>query len=301
MTDKIPAQPASPPGATSRLEVDTFCAGCSYNLHGQNVWRDENLGLMVCRCPECGKFHPAGTGVSASSVWLNRLAFMLLTNWIFICLIVLFLGGGILFGMQMAYLEDFTVSAYVTPDGQIVDVSYQNQINNPASQPQNYTPTYTVRGTGQIVPIATVRRVYRAPVEYGPNGVQTAQPLWEVYMPFVLVNFFDSLILGIFIAAAMFHIRRRTYYFLILPILAGLVAFLVWRTESHTNAFTAWSLGCIALWCLYDMFFLAAGIAIGRPVARLTISLIVPPKPRQYFAFLWLADGKAYPSTIAKA
>jgi hypothetical protein len=298
MIDKTQIESAK---GTQRLEVDTFCADCGYNLHGQNVWRDENLGLMICRCPECGKFHPAGTGVSASSVWLNRFGFTLLVGWIVFCLFVLFIGGGIWFGMQMSYLENFTEIAYVTPDGPIADINYTVQRRiQPNGQPQMVQQTYLIRGTNQPAPVATQKRIYRVPVDYSRAG-NPPLPLWEAYTPYVLVNFFDSMIIGILIAAAFFHLRRRAYFSLVLPAFAAIIAFLVWKTEPFTDTFTVWSLGFLSLWSLFDISFLALGIGIGRPVCRLVVSLLIPPKPRQYFAFLWLADGKNFPATVPKA
>ena len=64
-----------------QIEVDAFCGGCHYNLHGQPVTVDERLGLPVCRCPECGRWAAAGVATGAGSVWVRRLGTVLLFNW----------------------------------------------------------------------------------------------------------------------------------------------------------------------------------------------------------------------------
>ncbi|MDB5300946.1 MAG: hypothetical protein JWO87_2609, partial [Phycisphaerales bacterium] len=46
----------------SNIHTDTFCESCGYNLHTQAVVRDERLGLLICRCPECGRWAAAGLG-----------------------------------------------------------------------------------------------------------------------------------------------------------------------------------------------------------------------------------------------
>ncbi len=62
-----------PPSATvagapvAEVETDAFCSGCGYNLHGQIVTRDERLQILLCRCPECGRFSPAATLTSVSA------------------------------------------------------------------------------------------------------------------------------------------------------------------------------------------------------------------------------------------
>ena len=68
------------------LEVDAFCTRCNYNLHGQSVTIDDRLGFPICRCPECGTFHPAGTGITAGANWVRRFASGLLFFWIVIVL-----------------------------------------------------------------------------------------------------------------------------------------------------------------------------------------------------------------------
>lgn len=40
---------------------------------------------------------------------------------------------------------------------------------------------------------------------------------------------------------------------------------------------------------------LVAGVYLGRPMARMVVLIILPPKQRVFFAFLWDADGKALP------
>src|SRR6185503_7723206 len=92
MTDTFtdPLPPLKPAEKYSRLETDTFCLECGYNLHSQAVVRDERLGIFVCRCPECGRYHPAGIGVTATRTWLNRFATLLLFFWILIILCALF-------------------------------------------------------------------------------------------------------------------------------------------------------------------------------------------------------------------
>src|SRR5580700_5130530 len=97
------APTSSPPMARhGQLEVDAFCAGCGYNLHGQVVSLDERLGFPICRCPECGRYHPAGAGVTANSVWLRRYAAVLLVCWVIFVLLIYFLLTMAMAGLQGA-------------------------------------------------------------------------------------------------------------------------------------------------------------------------------------------------------
>src|SRR3954471_23163594 len=79
-----------------RIETDVFCGGCHYNLHGLAVACDERLDIAVVRCPECGKFQPAGLATGAGRVWLTRLATFLITFWV-VAMVAGMVGLGILF------------------------------------------------------------------------------------------------------------------------------------------------------------------------------------------------------------
>jgi hypothetical protein len=119
MTDTLtePLPPLRPTEKSAYIETDTFCVECGYNLHTQPVTRDERLGIFVCRCPECGRFHPAGTGMTAQKVWLSRFATALLVFWVLVVLTVIVLIGFGFGGLQVGHLETFTYRKLVTADG----------------------------------------------------------------------------------------------------------------------------------------------------------------------------------------
>src|SRR5690348_18374707 len=104
---ELTAEPSSEIGpVVSHLQTDTFCAGCGYNLNTQAVLRDARLDLLICRCPECGRFTAAGQGTSAARVWLNRFGILLLMVWLLFLFVVFGLGslalGGLSYGSLMS-------------------------------------------------------------------------------------------------------------------------------------------------------------------------------------------------------
>src|SRR5262245_23177127 len=127
-TDPLP--PLRPREKHARLAVDTFCAECGYNLHSQEVTRDERLGIFVCRCPECGRFHPAGLGMTATRIWMQRLATVLLVFWILFVLHALFwivMGMG---AVMVGHVEIFSFRKMVATDGR--DVEWVQVTNRPS-------------------------------------------------------------------------------------------------------------------------------------------------------------------------
>src|SRR3712207_1649827 len=120
MTTELAPKPL-PPQRTleqqAQLETDSFCAHCGYNLHGQVVTRDERLDILICRCPECGRHHPAGHQTATTSIWLTRLATALLSLWVLVVVRVVVLSP-ILFGMMGLFHTKIGVeSASVDPPG----------------------------------------------------------------------------------------------------------------------------------------------------------------------------------------
>ena len=107
------------------VEADQFCP-CGYNLHGQRVTFDERLDIPVVRCPECGKWHPAGHGSTAMRPWLARLATVLLAVW---CLFNLGFTLAVLmtlFGVTMGRTVGDTVEVAQLPDGRQVTVVWDD-------------------------------------------------------------------------------------------------------------------------------------------------------------------------------
>jgi hypothetical protein len=58
----------------STVQVNSYCAYCNYNLYSQKVSRDDRLGILVCRCPECGRFTAAGAMSTANQKLMQRLS-----------------------------------------------------------------------------------------------------------------------------------------------------------------------------------------------------------------------------------
>src|SRR5690348_9086636 len=118
------------------MQTDTFCEGCGYNLHTQAVMRDQRLGIIVCRCPECGRFAPAGQGATATRVWLNRAATLFLTLWVLFVMVLfslcaLFLGM-IAYGHVMNNVTWTQVTESVVPKtGKFTPARYEYRINTP--------------------------------------------------------------------------------------------------------------------------------------------------------------------------
>lgn len=278
--DSLP--PLRPREQFQRLATDTFCVHCGYNLQSQEVTRDERLGIFVCRCPECGRHHPAGVGVTASAVWVHRLASLLLFVWI---LVVLFALVWIVIGMgavTVVHVEDFSARTMVdVPSGKTVEF-----VQPPAGAARARQWQPMIVGTTQPS-TRWVQAFTRRP---------DRPDFWEfigMAVGSAAVGFFTGLLLVVF----LWHWPRRRYLWtLLLPCAVAAFVGTVFAVEGSYVFIRPWALRVAAGHMAWQMLFMLLGIRFGRPIVRGLLRLFVPPRPRQHLAFLWRCDGKTMPT-----
>src|SRR5256885_10210974 len=263
----------------AQLEVDHFCDACGYNLHGQDVTRDPHLGVLVCRCPECGKFHPAGAGSTATSIWLSRLATLALFAWVLIVLCGIFWIGVGFAALQGGYVDQMSWNKDVTPDGKPVE-----WLND-----KNY-----IKGTNIVVnQVVSVRTTVR-PTNDKPQW-------WWEQGPYVLGCVLLGVGAGVLWVVILWHWPRHRYaYAMLLPLLcAGIVLFVVGIDDEYDHI-RGWVVRTVLMIALFQAAMIALGLWIGRPLGRTVVRMLIPPRPRQFLAFLWYADGKKMPGPSTK-
>jgi hypothetical protein len=250
-----------------QVQTDTFCPGCGYNLHTRPVTRDERLGILVCRCPECGRFSAAGQTTTAARPWLNRLATMLLTGWVFF-LLLLFALCSLFLGM-LAY-------------GHTMEMVGYRQTNVPRLV--NGRMVYTGYGYYQLR--YEIRHIPREDVD-GQARHEWAQG-WLTFFAVLL-----GLIAGLLFGSLLWHCRgwRRLLGFLP-PAVGCAVAAILWIGNPATIEIRDWGLMQIGELFVIELIAVGVGLLTGRRFARGLVRVFVPPKARQHLAFLWIADGK---------
>jgi len=276
------------------IQADQFC-GCGYNLHGQRVAFDERLDIPIARCPECGKWHAAGHGSTAGRSWLARLGSIALFAWCLFILLAISATLALVFGVTMGVTVGDTVAIAVMEDGrQIVDST--DATGNPIAA--------QVVGTGQQVQwqdaAFDIRYVY-------PDDPRAAYPYygWSNTIPRAAkvilhgIAWTAGLLLGIFLATVLWHLRRGKWFLPALMLLpAAAVMGMLYIDDAYSLLLPgAWRpVGTMAGGALVAMI---VGLLIGRSVARAAVVALVPPRPRQMLAFLWLTDDKTPPAVTA--
>ncbi len=258
-----------------QIEVDTFCTRCYYNLHGQTVTLDDRLGFPICRCPECGQFHPAGVGVSASSIWTRRFATALLISWsVFVIVTTL--------AILLAIGGTAASSVGVYESGTYVKVANPGPRNFGRSNRSNEEWVYTLR-----------------PV-LGSDA--------EVDPPASTILFISSISLGLgfvlgwLCVTFLWHWPGRRYYLcLLLPIIPAGLLMMVYRNSNEYRLILGECLGRVGCQAALASLGIAIGVVVGRAISRTLARVIIPPKPRQAIAFLWKVDNKPLPADMLAA
>lgn len=243
----------------SRVEVDRFCDNCGYNLLTQTVRRDPRTQILITRCPECGRIHPAAQVTTVASVWLRRLAMLGLGTW------MLFLANVFFWAcVSQIAITYFTLDELTT---------HVPKPGTPLPVGGNYNPNtqYWLQPRHNYRDIEILYAV--------SAGVSSG-------LGFVLA----------WGATVLFpHWRRQAYTVSALawPVLCGMLVVLIWRTEAPH--LLRWGMpyigGHYLLCCLGGV----VAIMIGRPLARLIVRICLPSRARALLAYLWLVDGKTPP------
>lgn len=249
-----------------QVQTDTFCPGCGYNLHTRPVVRDERLGILICRCPECGRFSAAGQTTTAARPWLNRSATMLLTGWVFFLLLTFALCS--LFLGMLAY-------------GHTMEMVGYRQSSFPQLVNGRFVPGYR-----RYQLRYEIRQIHRE-----DNDEQTRHEWAQGWLAFFAILL--GLITGMMFSAFLWHCRGWLRLFGFLPVIASsAVAMVLWIGNPATEEIRVWGLLQIGEFFLIELAAIGVGLLFGRRFARGLIRVMVPPKVRQHLAFLWITDGK---------
>ncbi len=257
----LPAtQSSSDSGGTiiAYVEVDRYCPNCAYNLRTQPVRRDGPTQLLVARCPECGSFDAVANTMTAAKPWLSRLATLGLLIWILALL-------GSIFGLSFA-------QGAVTV-GTLSGFTMWQQIADPT------VPGGTFRSTYQRV----LKPDYRT---HDYEFIMTMAVFGSFVLAFLLIAI---------LVVACHHWRRAVIgcFAVVHTLVVSMLVWEIWKYDMQT--LFDWGKQYIIGFTIVRLIGALAAVWAGRPLARLTVRIFLPPRIRSVLAFLWLADGMEPP------
>lgn len=239
------------------IEADRFCEVCGYNLRTQPVRREPTTQILLCRCPECGRFEAAGVASSAGRALLRRTSVLMLATWIALILGV-FITAGIFDGVMSAFHFDITT--------QYVHRSAGINTRLAAQLPQGLQSGYVIRA---LPP-------------------QAELTMWTVLFGCSLGI---GLVTGFLAVVALHYWRRwqRLLLVILMPCIAGLV--LVAVIASDVPHLVGYMGRIVTTHALLQIAGGMVGLIGGRSFARLLVRMFVPPSWRGPLSHLWQMDG----------
>lgn len=303
MSDSSQATTSEHEERVSVLVGDRLCTQCGYNLTGQAVVREPHYGMLIVRCSECA------TVASVQEYpllgrWAGRWAMLGAAMWFAASTVFVFATGGAIFVFGMAIVESASRPLALTiAEHQLVWLKEQD--------PDSLGPQLQWQ-------LSTGARLYAT---LDPDWWATQDPAallaeaggWTGAVGrsvFGLWSWLSVTILaaGCFWAVFLAHLRRNwLVLFSLLPVgIAGLFAIAIYAGDM--TAAGGWAtamtvanqqLGPIfgGLSIAYALLPLNLGLFFGRPITRLLIRALLPPRLRSSLALLWITDGLDPPRT----
>lgn len=287
-------QPHDAAGSASavlgQISADRLCTHCGYNLIGQPIVREPKYGLLVTRCSECGTYSPT-TEYPSLAAGLARLTMLFAAAWLLIISAVVLLSGFALYGFTELAFE-----VVLEPPRRLAQEEFQASIVAAGGDASKLWQSTEAEARAWLDSVG------------GEQGFIDAHGGWRMFANwFTLVQllpaFIGTFVLGVLWAALTMGVpRRRLWLVPIPPILFGgtlvaLQALSVTRYGSNwytvaidfLNRRYERPLMVMAFIALALLLFL--GVRFGRPIVRLVVSILLPPRLRSGLAFLWTVDG----------
>ncbi len=326
-TSGLPAPPGDAEQRIALVNADRLCTTCGYNLIGQMVLRESHYKLLIVRCPECGTIASVQE-YPLLGRWANRWGIMLAVLW-FIFLLGMWPGSaGMIMGWSVGAGEEAAsnYAKYIDNIEQTYTAAQAQQQAQAQPQQQGQSPPLAALGGGQTITTTTrmapgnIQRIIQTLGGSGNDfqqwwagqdhdailaqaGGWKGAVDWEALV-FLIPAWIFALLVGWFWSIALLQFRRRwTYvwgvFIVLLACIFAIGPYMGWAMDEPYHAWAAarqqisqkFMIG-ILICSIPPMF---VGLAIGRPVTRLLVRGLLPPRLRNSLSLLWTAEGLALP------
>ncbi|MBY0313534.1 MAG: hypothetical protein K2W85_15825 [Phycisphaerales bacterium] len=278
----------------SELVGDRLCATCCFNLSGQTIVREPTYRLLIVRCPECGTA-AALQEYPLLGRWANRLGYFFAALYILAMLGLTLGSAGGMFGLSMG-ANELLSQKFVA---HLTELQQQRANANAGPQPANWTWQTNYEKD---------RLWWESSDKW--ELLQQAGGLSEGVnwngLVFVLVMVLILFPVGLVFGATMPHVKGWRMLWvpgavMVLCMLFLFVAHLSQRSQRwfypQWSGPQAFQVVVVPMLCLFGSGVLLLGMAIGRPLVRWLLVLLLPPRLRGPMGYLWRVDGLAMPRT----
>ena len=316
------------PGQARRIMTgDRFCTKCGYNLVGQEIVREEHYELLIVRCPECATVTGL-QDYPRLGIWAARWGIVLAALWMILLLCLWPATSGIMLGFGIGITDEGSRPyARRLADLQTIAEAQAATPATPATPDASTTPTPTAATPppvpllpGQALPAAiTVQGTTIVLGGRGRFGSSDFKDWWEQQDQQALLaaaggwwGVFDRseflmlipagavvFLFGCFWSVFLMQVpRRRLVYcgaaIVGLACVFALIPLLEWDQRAVYSARRAaqYQLALPTLAATFGALVvpLASGLWFGRPLVKLAVSALLPPRLRGPIAVLWTAE-----------
>jgi hypothetical protein len=276
------------------------CLHCRYSLTGQPIGHDDEYGLYIVRCPECGTVSPMSEH-SVTGAWTRLWTFILGASWTAILVAALGFGSLALFGLCLATTyagsEDYRDSIRTL-------WSMSGEAKNVAS-----STTITINGQTIVMPTAGGSEFADWWAAQDTDALLATEGGWwgVLFKPALLIWIplgITAFTLGSFWGVVLYR-RRGLGLLAWAAIVTGCIAVwsvpavLDWSGDEVTwynqAAMSQVALPIMVMSIGVAAVALAAGMMCGRPLARFGVRVTMSPRAQTGLALLWLTDDKPAP------
>lgn len=269
----------------SSLSGDRLCLECGYNLIGQPVLREPHYGLFIARCPECGSVAALQEYPSLGK-WAGRFGTILAA----LSLVAMLAVAAWQVVFTAALSREFGVS---TQYHVLLDLQrgYERWASDRFSNSGIVTPIET--GFDRWVDEGGIDRLL---AERGGWAGVLDEDTYYLLIPIVLV----PMVFGIVWSIVLIHRGwlGRSIWMLVLvgiaaaTLLPGVIDLLAADGTTPSSFVQRTLVGpLIAVGLVLCLAATFAGLALGRPVARGLVRLLLPPRLMGSLAWLWTIPG----------
>jgi hypothetical protein len=286
---------------------DRMCTGCGYNLVGQQIVREDHYSMLIVRCPECSTIasvqeYPLLGG------WASRWGALLAALW-FIFLIGMWpASSGIICGMSVVIADESarSYSRYLT------DLQSESEAQAAGQTAQAGQPgTSVIRIQGTTIQYSSAGSDFEKWwLQQDHQALLAAAGGWrgavhgEAFL-ILIPTAFMVFAVGWFWSVCLIQLKRRWLVMCAAAIFFLACVFVIpivlewhtlggsWARMAATQQLGPPSLAICMGFCLIP---LGLGLWLGRPLTRLFIRGLLPPRLRYSLALLWTAEGLDPPS-----
>jgi hypothetical protein len=270
-----------------------LCRGCSFNLVGCAVEREQKYGLLAVRCPSCGAVNPVDQYPRAGA-WVERWIMLLAALWLFLLPVIAvgtnlaIIGGAYGISLQASWPVREAIDAEFMRWSAARHGGDQNAVYS------NYWAEYSAF-FDEVGIAGILDRIGGLWPHMNTGALITA-----------IIPLLGAVLMGCFWSIALLAATRRArlatcaLHFSIVAVVTVLVTWIMdaQGSQFETYAFVAVNVTNL-IWCVLLLFMLLgllAGALWGRKLARLVITALLPPRLASSLRILWDVDHLCPPA-----